>query len=288
MIRDEDDILAESLRTAAQWFDRILVLDGTTDPEYRRRTDEILAAVPEVVWHTRDADHFTERVTDGGRQVLLAEARRRYGVDNWIGVLHGDEFMDQDPRPMLTARHPSLDPSLRVRVAHTFLHIDDRERWEGGADATVRDRVRHQMWPGVPESRFFFDDGSRAYDPAHHSKVLPRSFRNGPLIDGYVITQYNERSPERLIRRARQRAGRDGRSATTPACCTIRRRCVTSLDRPDAPFVPEFAGDPEGRMSRAGGGHPSGAGGRHPAPPPCDRRPCARHSDRPRRWRRPR
>lgn len=247
MIRDEADIVEASLRAACRWFDRILVLDGTTDPEQRRRTDEVLDARPEVVFVARDEDLPGSQTRDGARQYLLEEARRRYGVENWIGVLHADECIDQDPRPVLAAHHPALDPSIRVRLVHAFLHADDEQRWPELAALPVRDRIRHVMWPGVPESRFFFDTGDRDYEVGRHAKVIPRSFRAGPLVDGFVIVQYNERSPDQVMTRARQRAA-DGWQVghyarflgDDPEVFT------TSLDRADAPFAPEFAGDPEG------------------------------------------
>lgn len=247
MIRDEEDVLEETLRAMVRWFDRIYVLDGTTDPERVERTDAILEQFSEVRWHGRDDEWFPEGVTDGARQVLLQRIREDHGVDHWIGLLHADEFIDQDPRPMLAARHPSAHPSLRVRVAHTFLHVDDEHRWIDRESSGFRARVAHQMWPGVPEARFFFDDGSRDFDVARHSKVLPRSHRAGELVDGFVITQYNERSPGQVLARARQRADsawQVGHYARLLA--DDPQVFVSSLDSPDARFAPEFAGDPEG------------------------------------------
>ncbi|MEM7142433.1 MAG: glycosyltransferase family 2 protein [Actinomycetota bacterium] len=246
MIRDEDDILADSLAVATRWFDRILVLDGTGPGPARERTDAILAATPEVVVHLRDED-LDHPVRDGARQYLLAEARARYGTGHWIGVLHGDEFLDQDPRPMLASRNPRRDPSIRVRLAHTFLHTDDRDGWADRADLEVRDRVQHLMWPGVPEARFFFDAGDRDFAVGHHGKVIPTSLRNGPLVDGYVITQYNERDPEQLAARADDRAESQWqREHYVRMDAGIDAAFTSTLDLPGAPFAPEFAGDPEG------------------------------------------
>lgn len=246
MIRDEDDVLADTLSAMVRWFDRIYVLDGTTDPQRVERTDAILGQFPEIRWHTRDAEHFPTGVTDGARQVLLDRVRDEQGTDNWIGVLHADEFLDQDPRPMLAVRHPLANPSIRVRVAHTFLHIDDETVWDSDERA-MREKVTHQMWPGVPEARFFFDDGSRDFNVDKHSKVVPQSHRRGELVDGYVITQYNERSPELLVARARQRATSEWQVGHYARLLGDNPEVfVDSLDRPGAPFAPEFAGDPEG------------------------------------------
>ena len=248
LVRDEDDVLAGSLEVAQQWFDRILVLDGTTEPSRRARTDEILASCPAVVFVARDEDlPYPGRVRDGARQYLLDEARRRYGVDNWIGLLHADEFLDQDPRPMLAACRPLLDPCIRVRLVHAFLHTSDAPTWAARAEVPLRERVRHVMWPGVPETRFFFDRGTRDYQVAHHGKTVPTSFRAGRLVDGYTVVQYNERSPEQLIQRAHQRQ-EDGWQAGHYSRLTDAEPTVfaESLDLPEAPFAPEFAGDPLG------------------------------------------
>jgi hypothetical protein len=252
MLRDEDDILDEMLRCAVQWFDRILVLDGTTDERRRRRTDAILASFPEVVFVARDEDvPGVGPVRDGARQLLLDEARRRYGTSQWIGVLHADEFMDQDPRPMLAAHNPLLDPTIRIRLVHAFLHTADEASWKRDPErwlaTPVRERITHAMWPGVPETRFFFDRGTRDYRIDHHSKTVPTSFRSGPLIDGFSVVQYNERSPEQAIERGRSRAdtgwqaGHYARfTGTSPAAF------VSTLDTEETPFAPEFRNDPDG------------------------------------------
>jgi Glycosyl transferase family 2 len=252
MLRDEDDILGDMLRCATQWFDRILVLDGTTDDDRRRRTDAVLDSFAEVVFVARDEDvPGTGPIRDGARQVLLDEARRRYGTDQWIGVLHADEFMDQDPRPMLAARHPLIDPTIRIRLVHAFLHSDDEPAWrndpERWAATPVRERITHVMWPGVPETRFFFDRGMRDYRIDHHSKTVPTSFRSGPLVDGFSIVQYNERAPEQAIERGRSRAD-TGWQASHYARFTGEMPAVfvDTLDTAQTPFAPEFRNDPDG------------------------------------------
>ena len=148
---------------------------------------------------------------------------------------------------MLAAHHPSLHPSIRVRLAHTFLHTDDREQWDTTRELPVRQRIRHVMWPGVPESRFFFDSGDRDYEIDRHSKVIPRSFRAGPLVDGFVVFQYNERSPEQALDRALQRTGAGWQDGHYLRFLSDPPEIFTdSLDHAALPFAPEFEGDPEG------------------------------------------
>ncbi len=247
MIRNESDVLAESLAVATQWFDRIFVLDGTDEPE-RAATDAILAATPEVEFVVRDQELATEGpVRDGARQVLLEEVRRRYGVDNWIGILHADEFIEQDPRPLLGATNPVTSPTLRVRLVHGFLHAADEPVWAELTDLPVRQRIRHFMWPGVPETRFFYDNGTRDYEVSHHGKTVPLSFRNGPLIDGFIVLHFNERSPSQIVGRAEQRRGDGWQQSHYQRFVTEQPETfVESLDSPRARFAPEFVADPLG------------------------------------------
>ena len=256
MIRDEDDVLEEMLRTATQWFDRILVLDGTTDAHRVSATTSILESFPEVVHVLKDADVSAAAIRDGARQFLLDEARRRYGTNQWIGLLHADEFIDQDPRPLLNAHHPMLDPVLRVRLVHAFLHTDNEAQWSADPAAwnsqPLRERVDHVMWPGVPEARFFFDRGTRDYVVEHHSKTVPTSFRAGPIEHGFSIVQYNERSPEQVVARSDSR--RDSGWQTEHYARFGHDEPVTftpSLDLPESPFAPEFSGDPDGPFRAA-------------------------------------
>ncbi len=212
MIRSENDILAESLASMARHFDRILVLDGTPIGSERDRCRDLLAMHDEVVAVFSDEDVGTP-IRDGARQILLDEARRRFGVDNWIGILHGDEFHDDSPAELLRHHHPLLDPSIRVRVVHHFLHTDDAAGWTERAELPVAERVPHHMWPGIPETRFFFDNGVRNYRLQQHSQVVPRGLRIGPLVDDYVIRQYNYRSPEQALERANDRLKRGWQAA---------------------------------------------------------------------------
>jgi hypothetical protein len=147
----------------------------------------------------------------------------------------------------LASRHPTLDPSIRVRLVHTFLHVDDEPRWPELAKLPVRDRLRYCMWPGVPEARFFFDVGDRDYEVERHSKVIPNSFRPGPLIDGYVIVQFNERNPGQVVARAKQRMADGWQTGHYSRFEDAEVSAFTeSLDTPGAPFAPEFVNDVDG------------------------------------------
>jgi len=207
MTRNENDILKETLNNITPIYDRIFVLDGTEPEEEFSLARRILEQFEEVKVILRDADTSGPfPIRDGARQYLLQKVRETYGVNNWIGVLHGDELYTQDPRPILTNTNPSISPVVQARLCHFFLHKDDQANWDHIRSLPVEARLTHYMWPGTPEDRFFFDDGRVNYDPSRHSLVVPydRS-RTRILLDAFVIKQYNYRTPEQALRRAKQR-----------------------------------------------------------------------------------
>ncbi len=211
MIRNENDVLEETLQNITQFYDRIFVLDGTEPESELRVSEAILRSFPEVTFIMRDADTDGPfPIRDGARHYLLEEVRRQYGVGNWIGVLHGDEFYSRDPRPFIALLDPAKVPIIQARLCHFFLHTDDKATWEERKDKPVQDRITHYMWPGTPENRLFYDDGRCRYDPRRHKMIVPYGAGARRMrFDHLVIKQYNYRTPEQMHERAAQRLDSD-------------------------------------------------------------------------------
>ena len=209
MIRKENDILDETLKNLTITFDRIFVLDGTEPEDEFQAGKKIMEKYPEVELILRDKETPGPfPIRDGARHYLLQEVRKRYGVNNWIGILHGDELYTFDPRVVLGNVNPNETPVVSVRLCHFFLHRDDQEHWTEIKSLPLEQRVTHYMWPGTPEDRFFFDKGLVDYCPARHSLVVPFEHGSGRMTHDYLIVkQYNYRSPRQMYDRACQRIG---------------------------------------------------------------------------------
>src|SRR6266478_3633086 len=174
MIRNEVDILDETLTHLVEFFDRIYVLDGTAPEEEYKRSRNILAKYKEVKFVKRDQETAGPfPIRDGARQYLLEAARTDHGTGHWIGILHGDEFFTRDPRLAIRGVDPKVSPVVQVRLCHFFLHSSDQEHWQQLKNLPVSARVKHYMWPGTPEDRVFFDSGHHNYEPSRHSLVVP-------------------------------------------------------------------------------------------------------------------
>ena len=94
--RDEEDVIAEVMDANKKYFDKILVLDGSSD-----RTEEIVRGYDCVKYFLKDTaiiDRLPNRkFEDGARQFLLEKAQQMYPVEGWFTLLHGDEIWHDDP-----------------------------------------------------------------------------------------------------------------------------------------------------------------------------------------------
>ena len=209
MIKNEVDILEENLTHLVNFYDRIFILDGTEPDDEFLRSKQIAERFSEVKLILRDQNtQGPFPVRDGARKYLLEHVRLNYGVNNWIGILHGDEFYTDDPRLFLMQIDPRATPVVQVRLCPFFLHLSDQNKLVSLKTLPVERRITHYMWPGTPEDRFFFDDGRCNYDPAQHSLVVPFPHANKQvhvLPDSLVMKQYNYRDMEQALLRARQR-----------------------------------------------------------------------------------
>lgn len=207
MMRDEQDMLAEALRNHARFCDAIFVLDGSQGAA-QALARRIVDACPAVREYWRDADTgLPLPLTDGGRHFLLERARAHFGRGNWYAILHGDEIWGEDPRPHLDEMPRDRDV-MAVRFHHFFPHTSQRETWDWGApERSIESLAVWYMLPPISEHRIFWDAGHADYDPAHHSRTVPDGLE--VWQSECVVKQYNYRSPEQAVARARQRT-RDG------------------------------------------------------------------------------
>lgn len=207
MIRDEEDVLAETLRNHVRFCDAIFVLDGS-EGAAQRATERIVSSCPAVREYWRDGDlGLPLPLRDGARQFLLERARDRFGRGNWYAILHGDELWGDDPRPYVSAMPADCD-AMAVRLYHFFPHPSQRATWNYGTDdasaVAIEDLAVWYMLPPIGEHRVFWDAGHADFDAARHSCTVPQGLR--PWQSECVVKQYNYRSPARAVTRARQRA----------------------------------------------------------------------------------
>ena len=190
MIRDENDILEDTLSRNAKLVDCFYVLDGSMDAE---RSYEICGSTGKLAGSALDQE-LERPVVDGIRDVLLDWACLDYlRTDHWFLLLHGDELWTFDPDEVI-AEHPRAD-GFEFCLPFTF-----PRSWDDSKSAF--EQLDEFMAPGWPEFRMFKGGSGVYFDPAKHFSTTPYGLKNIVRIEDKPILHYLYRSPEQQYAKA--------------------------------------------------------------------------------------
>src|SRR5215469_5799531 len=130
LVKDEDDIIAQSLRYATQYCDRIFVLDnGSTD-----ETWDIVQSLAHQNQAIVPFEQTSRPYGDGLRGIVYNAVHGQLSDDDWWLILDADEFPAEDPRPAIeTAVRERADIIYTWHVQFFFTE-KDLENWEQGRD----------------------------------------------------------------------------------------------------------------------------------------------------------
>ena len=144
LVKNEDDIIAQTLTHAAQYCDKIFVLDnGSSDSTWEivqslsREHGTIVPFKQILIPYSREH-----------RGIVYHEVGHKLTEDDWWLVLDGDEFLDEDPQPVIEqAVKEGADLIRTWQVQFYFTEVDLRQ-WETGQDLRdkpVFDRRRYYL-----------------------------------------------------------------------------------------------------------------------------------------------
>ena len=196
MTYNEEDIVKETLSHNRQFFDAIYALDGSTD-----NTASIINQFPEVKYLIKDQDIFPKRVIkDGVRQFLLEKAQEERGYDGWFTLLHGDEWLVDDPRLIAQKADKQKAERINWRPLNFFLHTSQKETYSE-KNSIAKEVVFFE--PGVNlEIRQFKNKKGIFYDLNQHNNLVPYGIKWKPLLDFPIFRHYVVRSVKQLQNRA--------------------------------------------------------------------------------------
>lgn len=189
MIRDENDILNDTLAINARLVDVFYVLDGSKDAFIAR---DICAKFDNCARVFRDSGV----VTDSSRQLLLDAAREDHGDNHWYLLLHGDELWTFDPSDVVD-NHPAAE-GFEFRLPFAF-----PRRWD--SQRTAFEQLTEFAGPGWPEFRMFRDQPGVHYVAGRHHECKPEGVDIVFRVEGHWILHYPYRSPQHQRERARTR-----------------------------------------------------------------------------------
>lgn len=197
--RDEEDVIEEVMEINRRYFDKILVLDGSSD-----RTEEILRSYDCVKYFLKDSQIIdklpNKKFEDGARQFLLAKAQEMYPIEGWFTLLHGDEIWHDDPNWVVEQAEKARAEKVNWYVMNFFLHTSDRAR-DLESIKSVQERVRWYC-PGFLEIRQFKNKSNIHYDLSKHHLLLPqginwRTYKYFPIYKHYPFRSVSQITKKR-------------------------------------------------------------------------------------------
>lgn len=191
LVKNEEDIIISNLRAAAQWSDKLIVMDnGSTDNTWQIVQD-LAKEYPQIIPFAQDSQPF--RI--GLRALMFNAFKHEMTKDDWWCIrLDADEFFVENPRDFLQkiphrykqVWKESIDYQLTEEDIEEFEFVGDFEQ-----DKSKIAYYNKQTWS---EIRFL------RYSPKHTWDIESRS----PVPRGLVYpkkirtTHYQFRSPQQL------------------------------------------------------------------------------------------
>jgi hypothetical protein len=244
LVKNEADVLQETLISALHWCDHIYVFDnGSTDGSWEL-VNELAKQYPQVVPYKQDDVLYT----NGLRADIFNAFQSKAGPQDWWCALDGDEFYIDDPRVFLTKVSCRFQT---VWAASLNYYLTDRDvtSYEkdpvGFLKTPVQQRMRYYL-ANWGELRFFRHSDSIMWARAEGG--FPPAMFTAPAYPVRIwLKHYQYRSPEQIQRRLRTR--RPAMEASTGFLHEVTPNWGTAIaTKQDAPLDfknarPEFAGD---------------------------------------------
>ena len=205
VVRDEDDILPQSLAHLLTWIDALYVLDlGSKDSTWEIVLDAAAKDQRIVPWKSRPY-LFNESL----RGYVFNAFRSRIKDGDWVLRLDADEFYEITPREFAANRLRPHESCVYLAWYYFRLTSREVEDYENGKVVLVEDRKlpiqerrRFYKIPEYAEPRMF----------RYRTSTKWPASRSFPFNAGYVareripIRHYPHRDPQQMIKRYQLRA----------------------------------------------------------------------------------
>lgn len=195
MTYNEEDIIEEVLTENKKYFDKIYVLDGSSD-----QTEAILRSFDHVKLVLKDQDLRPQRkVVDGARQFLIEKAQQENPIEGWFTILHGDEIMVDNPNDIAERAEKSGAQKVNWHSLSFFLHSSQSDQVFDPKKSIQEQVVFYQ--PGSLEIRQFKNKPDIFYNINQRNRVFPYGIGNKILFDFPIFKHYIIRSQTQLENR---------------------------------------------------------------------------------------
>jgi len=199
LVKNEEDVIEQSLLAAAQWADKIYVYDNASTDHTLERIKAVAAINDKVVLWKSDDKHYKNNLFGD----IFNHFRHDSKEGDWWAWYPADEFYMDDPREFL-AKVPKSYHVVKCQSFNFQLTHEDLAEFEfKDGEIFDRERLKYYRADTVTEKRFFryrkrLEWPAGAMHPKHIGVVYPKKIR---------LKHYQHRSPYQLQMRLDTRRG---------------------------------------------------------------------------------
>jgi glycosyltransferase involved in cell wall biosynthesis len=203
LVKNEDDVIEQTLIFASRSCDRIFVIDNWSDDGTWDIVQSVARSHPQVVPFMQTREPYSD--------ALRALAYNAYHAElddtDWWMILDADEFLAEDPRPVIEEAIKEGADIVRAWQIQFYYTEKDYRRYAAGEDkrdVPIFERRRHYLinWQ---EPRLFRNQSRRMWDVRLNASV-PNGLRK--VARRRILNRhYQYRDPEQIEKRLKLRFG---------------------------------------------------------------------------------
>jgi glycosyltransferase involved in cell wall biosynthesis len=203
LVKNEDDIIAQTLTYALAYCTKIFVVDNGSSDVTWDIVQSLATRHSQIIPFVRTRDEYSEAL----RALPYNDYHMKLSNHDWWLILDADEFLAEDPQPVIRAAMRYKSDVIRTWQIQFFFTELDHRAWLDGTDnrsIPIFERRRYYLinWK---EARLFRNDPLSPWDPKTN-KYYPHIYRT--FSKRHILNRhYQFRDPEQIQKRLSLRFG---------------------------------------------------------------------------------
>lgn len=214
LVKNEDDVIAQTLTHAARFCNRIFVIDNGSTDETWDIVRSLPAKYPQIVPFAQIAEPYDE----GMRWLAYSAHHRELSDRDWWLILDADELLAEDPRPVIASTVREEADVIHAWQVQFYYTEKDFADWQAGRDtrdAPIYERRRYyridwqepRLFRNQTASGIVFRQSKLLTDTSPHGHSIARI--RGKLAKRRIFNRHFQyRDPPQITKRLELRYGR--------------------------------------------------------------------------------
>ncbi|MGB8700746.1 MAG: glycosyltransferase family 2 protein [Thermosynechococcaceae cyanobacterium] len=202
VVKDEDDIIQQSINHALKFCDCIIILDnGSTDETWNILQDLARQHTNQIILFGQSTEPFRDSI----RSLIYNEFHKQLSEEDWWLRLDSDEFLVQDPRHFIQATHREKADFIQAWQIQFYYTDQDHKNWLAGQDLRDNSIIERRRYYKINwrEYRFFRNQSHQSWD-INQSSQWPNGLQTVAHKKIYN-RHYQYRDPEQIQKRLKGR-----------------------------------------------------------------------------------